>query len=84
MVMIYFLLASGIIQFVLSHHSSKSYIQIFFEGALFGLVIYGIFNLTNFVILKDWPLIVLLVDLSWGIISSAIVSVFLHWLFILI
>jgi uncharacterized membrane protein len=35
-------------------------------GALFGLVVYSAWDLTNYSVLKDWPLAVVLADLSWG------------------
>lgn len=36
-------------------------------GALWGLVVYGIYDLTNLSILDRWPLSVTIVDILWGI-----------------
>ncbi len=35
-------------------------------GALIGLAMYGTYDLTNMATLKEWPLIVTVVDLMWG------------------
>ncbi|MDJ0942695.1 MAG: DUF2177 family protein [Kiloniellales bacterium] len=37
-----------------------------FRGALFGLIAYATFELTNLAILPGWPLSVVLVDMVWG------------------
>jgi len=44
------------------------------RGALFGLVAYATYDLTNLATLKDWPLIVTVVDLIWGTVLSTVVS----------
>jgi len=44
------------------------------RGALFGLVAYATYDLTNQATLKGWPVIVTAVDLAWGIILSAAVG----------
>lgn len=43
-------------------------------GALFGLCAYATYDLTNLATLKDWPLIVTIVDLIWGTVLSASVA----------
>lgn len=47
-------------------------------GGLLGLVAYATYDLTNLATLKDWPVIVTVVDLVWGTLltgSVALVSV---------
>ena len=44
-------------------------------GALFGLITYATYDLTNLATLKDWPLVVTVVDLIWGTVLTASVSV---------
>ena len=44
-------------------------------GALFGLVTYATYDLTNQATLKNWPHIVTIVDLVWGTVLTAVVSV---------
>lgn len=45
-----------------------------FTGAFFGFVTYATYDLTNLATLKDWPLLVTLVDLLWGTTLGASVS----------
>lgn len=45
------------------------------SGALFGLVCYATYDLTNLATLKNWPKVMTLVDLVWGTAVSAAVSV---------
>jgi uncharacterized membrane protein len=53
-------------------------------GALLGLICYATYDLTNLATIKDWPLLVTVIDLIWGTIlggSVALVSVLLgRWL----
>lgn len=44
------------------------------RGALFGLVTYATYDLTNLAVAKDWPLAVTVVDLAWGTVLSAAVA----------
>ena len=44
-------------------------------GALFGLVTYATYDLTNQATLKNWPAIVTGVDMLWGAVLTATVSV---------
>jgi uncharacterized membrane protein len=44
------------------------------RAALFGLIAYATYDLTNLATLKDWPLIVTAVDLAWGTVLSVAVS----------
>jgi len=64
-VLAYFLLAGGITVFVLSQTSSKGPLA-FLLGAGFGLVVYGVYDLTNLATLADWSLKMTVVDMLWG------------------
>ncbi|QSE96478.1 DUF2177 family protein [Fulvivirga lutea] len=44
-------------------------------GALFGFFTYATYDLTNLATLKDWPLKIVFIDIAWGIILTASVSV---------
>ena len=52
-----------------------SLVKIGLLGALFGLVSYATYDLTNQATIKNWPLIVTIVDLVWGTVLTATVSV---------
>lgn len=43
-------------------------------GALFGLCAYATYDLTNLATIKDWPLIVTIIDLIWGTFVSGAVA----------
>jgi len=44
------------------------------RAALLGLIAYATYDLTNLATLKDWPVIVTVVDLIWGTVLSMAVS----------
>lgn len=43
-------------------------------GALFGLCAYATYDLTNLATIKDWPLLVTIVDIIWGTVLSGAVA----------
>ena len=43
-------------------------------AAFFGLVTYATYDLTNLATVKDWPILVTIVDLLWGTTLSVLVS----------
>ena len=43
-------------------------------GALFGLVVYGVFNLTNLSIFKDYNVTVAMIDTFWGCTLGAVTT----------
>jgi len=63
----YILLPIGLTIFVLNSKNNNV-----FYGALYGLVVYGIFNLTNRALFKNWSLNILVLDTLWGTIVSAL------------
>lgn len=44
------------------------------RGALFGLVAYATYDLTNQATIKDWPFVVTAVDMVWGAVMTALVG----------
>jgi uncharacterized membrane protein len=48
--------------------------QAILYGALLGLISYATYDLTNLATLKNWPLIVTVIDLIWGTVLGGIVS----------
>lgn len=74
-VVFYLLFILGLIMFViLPGLEGKSLARVIMTGALFGLVTYATYDLTNLATLKNWPLIVTIIDLGWGMFVSASVS----------
>jgi uncharacterized membrane protein len=43
-------------------------------GALFGFFTYATYDLTNLATLKGWPLTIVLIDITWGVVLTATVS----------
>jgi uncharacterized membrane protein len=43
-------------------------------GAFLGLVSYATYDLTNLATVKDWPIVVTVVDLVWGTALGGLVS----------
>jgi uncharacterized membrane protein len=62
--LVYVLLAAGIAVFVVPR--ADSVIGATAAGALFGLVVYGVYDLTNYSTLAAWPAAVTVADILWG------------------
>ena len=67
----------GVFMFVIKPalDNSTSLLSVFLLGALFGIIAYATYNLTNLVTLKDWPIKSVLVDIAWGGFVTGAVSV---------
>jgi len=72
----YLIYCLGIVFFVVlpSIQNNYSLTRVFLQGFLFGLVAYATYDLTNHATIKNWPLIVTLVDLSWGALLTGVVG----------
>jgi len=75
-IIFYLIFIAGLVVFVISPAFEKhSWKHALLFGTLFGLITYATYDLTNLATLKDWPVIVTIVDLIWGMVLSASVSV---------
>jgi len=75
-IVFYLLFIVGLVTFVISPAVEKhSWLHALLFGALFGLITYATYDLTNLATLKDWPVLVTVVDLIWGTFLSASISV---------
>ncbi len=74
-IIFYLLFVAGLVFFViipgLKENSLKATLL---RGALFGLVTYATYDLTNLATIKDWPVLFSLVDMLWGTVLSVSVS----------
>ncbi len=71
----YLLYAIGLTVFaVIPGTDAASALEGLWRGALFGLVAYATYDLTNHATVRDWPAIVTGVDLAWGTTLSASVA----------
>jgi len=72
----YLLYIVGLVIFVIQPALEQdSLMKVLALGALFGLCAYATYDLTNVATLKNWPYIVVFVDLAWGMTVTTIVSV---------
>jgi uncharacterized membrane protein len=72
----YFLFIVGILVFVVLPGIKEDALPVMMvKAALFGLITYATYDLTNLATVKDWPLIITIVDLIWGMVLTTIVSV---------
>ncbi len=62
----YLLMSAAIVIFVLPVAQAGSDLRSFFLGAVMGLIVYGVFDMTNLAILKNYPLAFAGVDMAWG------------------
>jgi uncharacterized membrane protein len=74
-ILFYLLFIGALVVFVILPAVEKhSWVHALLFGALFGLVCYATYDLTNLAVAKDWPLLVTIVDLLWGTVLAASVS----------
>jgi uncharacterized membrane protein len=74
-IIFYLLFVFGIVFFVVTPgFESGSLGTTLLRAALFGLITYATYDLTNLATLKDWPLIVTLVDIVWGVVLCVSIS----------
>jgi len=77
----YLIYILGMVVLVISPSLQKgSIMTAIFTGALFGLCGYATYDLTNLATIKDWPLLVTIVDLIWGTFVSGAVAGISYWL----
>lgn len=71
----YLLFVLGLVIFVIAPAlQEESLIKALILGSLFGLITYATYDLTNLATVKEWPILVTIVDLVWGAVLSASVS----------
>ncbi len=60
---------------VLPSIQSGGLMQAAIGGVLFGIVGYGTYDITNYALLKNWPLSVTIIDLVWGSFVSSVTAI---------
>ena len=71
----YALYVVGLVVFAIAPalHSGR-WTQAFLLGAFLGLLAYGTYNLTNLATLRGWPMMLSVVDLTWGTLVSGVAA----------
>jgi uncharacterized membrane protein len=84
---VYILLAVAIVFFVLPVVAQGGPAKVFAYGALMGLIVYGVYDLTNAATLIRWPLTLIIADVAWGTIATGLTALvttnlgkMFHWL----
>ena len=75
----YLLFIAGLLYFAILP-SAHAPLHAALRGAFFGLLTYATYDLTNLAIMRDWPLLLTLVDLLWGSALCAVVAAATAWL----
>ena len=70
---VYVLLGTGIALFVMPQAPTVAAAAGF--GAVFGLVVYGVYDFTNYATLRQYPFVLTLADTAWGTLASAAAAV---------
>lgn len=81
---VYLCIPLGIVLFVLPRVSQENILfSSLFWGFLFGIVLYGVYDMTNQSLLNNWPLKLTLIDMLWGgtlcALSSYIAALLDRW-----
>ncbi|MCA6379826.1 MAG: DUF2177 family protein [Cytophagales bacterium] len=80
-IIFYLLFLVGVVLFVIEPALEKKNLMFALSrGALFGLITYATYDLTNLATLKDWPLKVVVVDMIWGAVLSGTVCGSSYWI----
>ena len=80
-ILFYLLFIVGLVVFVITPAVEKgSWTLALLLGALFGLITYATYDLTNLATIKDWPVLITIVDLIWGTVLAASVSVITYFI----
>jgi uncharacterized membrane protein len=71
----YFLFVLGVLVFiVIPGIKENALAETLVRAALFGLITYATYDLTNLATVKDWPVIITVIDLIWGMTLTTLVS----------
>jgi uncharacterized membrane protein len=76
----YLLFVGALVYFVIEPAIGSAEMRlVILRGALFGLVTYATYDLTNLATLRDWPVLGTVVDLIWGTVLTASTSALSVW-----
>jgi uncharacterized membrane protein len=73
-VLCYIFLIVGINYFIIKPKKSVS------EAFLLGIVIYGVYETTNYALFKNWSILTVIIDTLWGGILFALTTGIVYWI----
>jgi uncharacterized membrane protein len=73
--LVYVLIPLGLVLFVLPRISPETPAAVALGwGFVYGVILYGVYDLTNYSLIDRWPWRMTLVDIAWGGVICAVVS----------
>jgi uncharacterized membrane protein len=80
----YLIFIVGVVYFIKPNIEANELGKAVLGGAIFGFMAYATYDLTNLATLKDWPIMVTIVDLIWGTFLSSTITLLTyliyHWI----
>lgn len=71
----YLLFIAGLIFFVINPALARdSWKYALLVGGFFGIITYATYDMTNLATLKDWPILITVIDIIWGTILCGLTS----------
>lgn len=72
-ILAYVFLVAGLVIFVIGPYIGKDFgWDLILWGALFGFIVYGVYEFTNHAIVANWPVAIVVVDTLWGVLLYAL------------
>lgn len=71
--LVYLLIPLGIVFLVLPKIDGNAKLALFW-GAIYGLIVYGVYDLTNLATLKNWSRTMVIADILWGMFICGLTS----------
>ncbi len=69
--LVYLMIPAGLVCFARPVSDSQTLVEVVGRAALFGLLLYGVYDFTNLATLEKWSFRMTLADLAWGATLSA-------------
>ena len=76
----YLIYIAGIVYFAVHLALERQSLPVaLINGALLGLIAYGTYDMTNLATLKNWPVNLTIVDMTWGTVLTAVAAGAGYW-----
>lgn len=73
--LVYVVMIAGLTWFVIVPAAAQhSWTNALMFGAMFGFVVYATYDFTNLATIKNWPIMMTVIDIAWGAVLGAVVS----------
>lgn len=74
-IVVYLAIPLGVVLFALPKVSPTNFIgSALLWGFLFGMILYAVYDMTNYSLVRNWPLRLSLIDILWGGVLNAIAT----------